>query len=140
MGMSPKLMLDTSNPSTPESPTFVANPTELMLMPVPLKYMLLENASSLRLTNAKPATLLNVLSSPFTLAMLMPASPLDAAQGLINNWPAPADPARSGLPANAVPAAKIPAKRRVVCFFMDGSDQKLSRSTGRITPNHLRTA
>ena len=110
MGMSPKLMLDTSNPSTPESPTFVAKPTELMLMPVPLKYMLLENASSLRLTNAKPATLLNVLSRPLTLAMLMPASPLDAAQGLINNWPAPADPARSGLPASAVPAAKIPAK------------------------------
>ena len=85
MGMSPKFMLVTLKPSTPESPTLVANPTELREMPVPERYMLLAKANSLRCTKAKPATLLKVLSRPFTEAMLLPAKPFEAAQGLINN-------------------------------------------------------
>ena len=54
MGMSPKFMLVTLKPSTPESPTLVANPTELREMPVPERYMLLAKANSLRCTNANP--------------------------------------------------------------------------------------
>ena len=85
MGMSPKLMLVTLKPSTPESPTLVAKPSEFNEMPVPPRYMLLAKAISLRSTKARPATFKNVLSSPFTEAMLLPAKPFDAAQGLIKS-------------------------------------------------------
>ena len=139
IGMSPKLMLVTLSPSTPESPTFVAKPRELREIPVPLRYMLFANANSFFSMNAKPATLLNVDSNPVTLAMLVPARPLEAAHGLMSNWPAPADPARSGFPAHATPITIRPIKNVVVCFFMRCCDQKLSRSVGRMTPNHLRT-
>ena len=83
MGMSPKFMLVTLKPSTPESPTLVANPTELREMPVPERYMLLA-ANSLR-CKSQACNIVEGAFETFTEAMLLPAKPFEAAQGLINN-------------------------------------------------------
>jgi hypothetical protein len=44
----------------------------------------------------------NIASTPLKEAELAMAIPADRAQGLINSWEAPAEPARSGLPACTV--------------------------------------
>ena len=52
------------------------------------------------------------------LAILAPAKPFDAAQGFINNCPAPAEPARSGLPAQTVPRPMVAINSILKCFFI----------------------
>jgi hypothetical protein len=62
---------------------------------------LFENTISVFRTNAKPATFRNDASIPLTLAIAELAKAAFRAHGLMSNWLAPAEPARSGFPANA---------------------------------------
>ena len=145
IGMSPNPMVITLKPRTAPSPTVVAKPMALSEMPDPERYCVLAKRSSFWLMNAKPAALRKVPSRPSVMAMLVPAMPLDWAHGLIRSWPAPAEPARSGLPAKtavvSIKHAVRAADARMVCciFFIanSGSNQKLSKSVGRMMPNHL---
>ena len=94
----------------------------LIFVPDPLNQRVLEKSISVLFVWAKPAMLPYMASTPEIEAELAKPQPADRAQGLINNCVAPADPARSGLPAmtavlSSTLAAITIALRSIVRFI-----------------------
>src|SRR5436190_4055361 len=89
-------------------------PMLLIETPEPDIHRVLEKSTSVRLVCARPATLPNMDSTPRREALFARPQPADRVHGLISNWVAPAEPARSGLPAHTVPLARLARATRSI--------------------------
>ncbi len=117
---SPNPIVMAEMPNTPEAPNFWPKPILLIVVPEPLNHFVLVNSTSVLLMCAKPAMLPNMASAPRIEEELANAQPEERAHGLINSWVAPAEPARSGLPAKAAAVVKANAmvSAVILCCFV----------------------